>query len=116
MFRTFAFSSLRKVNRVKNIQDEATAVSTVRRRSPNEEVRPRKKGEAYKFGLNSHPPMRLAGKFNSRQRSRTNHKEIMNAAVFISLRFFFAIQNIPAITKNKEAHAAQTSISNSEVS
>jgi len=61
--------------REKKSHAETVTVSTVRTRSPSEEVKLKIKGEAYKFGLKSHPPMSVAGKSSCSQRIRTIHKE-----------------------------------------
>ena len=62
---------------------EIVSVTTVRVSSPSEELNPRKNGEAYKFGLKSHSPMRVEGTCNSLQTNRTNHTERINAVVLI---------------------------------
>ena len=75
------FDSLLKRTRKTKHQAEAATVKTVRMSSPSEELNPKIKGEAYKLGLKSHPPMRVAGKFNSRHTNHTNHKERISAVV-----------------------------------
>jgi hypothetical protein len=79
------FVSLTRMLRVKKNQAEAAAVIIVIISSPRDELNPRIKGEAYKFGLKSHPPMRVAGIFNSRHTNRTNHKERISTVVVIHL-------------------------------
>ena len=94
----------------KKNQAEITAVKAVRISSPSEELKPNKNGDAYKFGLKSHPPIRSAGKFNSRQINRTNHTERTRAVVVIHLWFLFAVQYTHPHAKNKQLHDKQTII------
>ncbi len=68
---------------VKKSQVEIATVTMLRISSPNEELNPKTKGDAYKFGLKSQPFMILAGNSISRHTNLTNHRERILTAVGI---------------------------------
>ena len=86
MHSTVSFLIIVRENK---IQAETNTANTVKMSSPSEELNPKIKGEAYKFGLKSHPPMKMEGIFNSLNANLTKHKERITRNSCYPIMLFF---------------------------
>jgi hypothetical protein len=95
---------------VKKSQVEIATVTMLRISSPNEELNPKTKGDAYKFGLKSQPFIIVAGNSISRHTNLTNHRERILTAVGIQSFRIRAIHIVPAYARKILPKAKQIPI------